>query len=381
MPSRNTFRVGRSNTSRRIQKRSWRKARTLARTSYRRSFSSSLPLIILVLLLVGSLAFLAGPFSQSSKIPTSGASGPTAKVLTVTASPVAGAFATLTLTAAAAPETNSNEAATLTPVPPTPTPAPASLQEAINRVIDKDKDSLGADAGYGMVIHNLDTGEKFEVNPNELFESASLYKIFVALSVYYDMAGGRLSPDDQITLIPDADAHDEDGYTIVAVGDSLPVSTLLEKMIVDSNNTAGLMLLFQVRAARMAQIAADLGFTGSDFSDTYNFRVTPADLDLYFSRLADLKLMGAKYDQPLIDLMSKSLPRDRIPAMLPEGTHVANKTGNLTGIINDAGIIWLPNGNRLIVSVLTHHVDEDAARQFIAELSLAAYNYYNKGQN
>jgi beta-lactamase class A len=248
-------------------------------------------------------------------------------------------------------------------------------------VIDKDKDSLGADAGFGMVIHNLDTGEKFELNQNQLFESASLYKIFVALTVYYDMAGGRLNPDDQITLIPDADAHDEDGYTIVSVGNSLPVSTLLEKMIINSNNTAGLMLLFQVRPARMAQIAADMGFTGSNFSDTYNFRVTPADLDLYFSRLADLKLMGARYDQPLLDLLSQSLPRDRIPAMLPEGTHVANKTGNLTGIINDAGIIWLPNGNRLIVSVLTHHVDEDAARQFIAELSLAAYNYYNKGQN
>jgi len=332
--------------------------------------------------LVGIMAFFGGPLSQPTKIPTSVASGPTGKALTVTTTP-ADSQARLSLTdgitSTLAP--TPTETATPTPVPPTPTPAPASLQEAINRVIAKDKDSLGADAGFGMVIHNLDTGEKFEVNADQLFESASLYKIFVALTVYYDMAGGRMSPNDQITLIPDADAHDEDGYTIVSVGDSLPVSTLLEKMIVDSNNTAGLMLLFQVRATRMKQIAADLGFTGSDFSDTYNFQVTPTDLDLYFSRLADLKLMGAKYDQPLLDLLSRSLPRDRIPAMLPEGTHVANKTGNLGGVINDAGIIWLPNGNRLIVSVLTHHVDEDAARQFIAELSLAAYNYYNKGQN
>ena len=90
--------------------------------------------------------------------------------------------------------------------------------------------------------------------------------------------------------------------------------------------------------------------------------------------------MGAKYDQPMLDLMSRSQPRDRIPALLPDGTHVANKTGNLAGVINDAGIIYLPNGNRLLVSVLTHHVNEDAARQFIAELSQAAYNYYNKGQ-
>ena len=334
----------------------------------------------MALLLTGALAFIAGPLSRNSRTTTSQKLIPTVSHLTATTAP-ASLLSGLTLAEATATDTPLPGAtATPTPVPPTPTLAPASLQVALNRVIDKDKDGLGPDAGFGMVVHNLDTGDKFELNAGQLFESASLYKIFVMLTVYYDVAGGRMGLDDQITLVPDADAHDEDGYTIVSVGNSLPVSELLDHMIVDSNNTAGLMLLFQVRAAHMKDVAATLGFAGSDFSDTWNFRVTPADLDLYFSRLADLKLMGAKYDQPALDLLSRSLPRDRIPALLPPGTHVANKTGNLDGIINDAGIIYLPNGNRLLVSVLTHHVNEDSARQFIAELSLAAFNYYNKGQ-
>lgn len=376
MPARKTFRVSHP-PSRRNQKRTWRKARSLARTTGHRSLSSSLPLVVMALALVVALVALGGPFSHNFQNPTTRASAPSQTVNSLLTTPAS--LLKRAVSPASAP------AGTVLPTgvpaaPASPTPPPASLQEAVNRVIDKDKDSLGPDAGYGMVIHNLDTGEKFALNSDQLFESASLYKIFVMLTVYYDIAGGRLSLDDRITLIPDADAHEEDGYTIVSVGNSLPVSELLNQMIVNSNNTAGLMLLFQLRASHMKDLAADLGFTGSDFSDTWNFRVTPDDLDLYFSRLADQKLMGGKYDQQMLDLLSRSLPRDRIPALLPDGTRVANKTGNLGGVMNDAGIIYLPNGNRLAVSVLTHHVNEDAARQFIAELSLAAYNYYNKGQ-
>ncbi len=84
---------------------------------------------------------------------------------------------------------------------------------------------------------------------------------------------------------------------------------------------------------------------------------------------------------PLLGLLSRTLPRDHIPALLPPGTHTANKTGNLDGIINDSGIVYLPNGNRLLISVLTHSVDDAAARQFIADLSLAVYNFYARSQN
>ncbi len=338
----------------------------MAKTRSRRPFSSSLPLIILGLLVGGALAVIVGPFSQNPKpIPTAGP-GPVV---------VSNRGATRALVTPG----------TFLPVPTnqissTPTEAPATLEEALHQVIAKEEANLGESAGYSMVIHNLDTGEKFEDSSDKLFESASLYKLFVMLTVYYDISGGRLSLNDQITLIPDADASAEDGYTIVSPGNSLPVSALLERMIIDSNNTAGLMLLFEVRAPRMKDIVADLGFTSSDFSDTWNFQVTAQDLDLFFSRLADQKLLGPEYDKPMLDLLSRTQLRDRIPSLLPPDTHTANKTGDLDGVKNDAGIIYLPNGQRLLVSVLTHHVNDVAARQFIAELSLAAYNFYNKGQ-
>jgi beta-lactamase class A len=50
---------------------------------------------------------------------------------------------------------------------------------------------------------------------------------------------------------------------------------------------------------------------------------------------------------------------DRLPAMLPPGTTVAHKTGELDGVRNDSGIIFTPNGP-IIVTVLVSNQPEVA---------------------
>lgn len=370
MPARKTFRVSHPappSKNKRNRKQNWN--RGLSKTRHRGAPSPLLKLFLFAIILLGWLAVVTGqvPALPGPKVPQ-----PSGQISVASNNKPAVTPARVT---PGQPLT-----ATVPALPPTPTKAPTTLEEAVSQVIAKDKTSLGEDAEFGLLIHNLDTGERLAINSDDLFESASLYKLFVMLTVFYDISGGRMSLDDQITLIPDANAANEDGYTIVTPGNSLAVRELLEHMIIDSNNTASLMLLFQVRSTRMKDIVAALGFTGSDFSDTWNFKVTAQDLDLFFSRLADLKLLGPKYDQLMLDLLSRSQPRDRIPALLPPGTNIANKTGNLEGIINDAGIVYLPNGNRLLISVLTHYVNDVAARQFIAELSLSVYNFYNLGK-
>jgi beta-lactamase class A len=274
---------------------------------------------------------------------------------------------------------------TLTPLAvatPTKPPRPATLDEAIAEAINKSKGTLGANAEYGIVIHNLDTGDKVSINGHKNFETASLYKLYVMLATYYDISQGNLSLDSEITLSEIAADEEEDGSLIVPIGDSLPVRDLLDPMITSSNNTAALMLLFQVKLPRFRQIIANLGFTESDLSDSYNFQATPEDLDLYLSRLANQKLLGSNYDKEMLDLMLRQKVRDRIPALLPPNTKIANKTGDLSDVENDAGLVFLPNGQRLAITVMVHNVsDLSAARQFISELSLAAYNFYSNTIN
>ena len=48
----------------------------------------------------------------------------------------------------------------------------------------------------------------------------------------------------------------------------------------------------------------------------------------------------------MVEVMSRQEWRDKIPAGLPDGLLVANKTGGVSGTSNDAAIVYTPAGRR-----------------------------------
>ncbi len=337
-----------------------------------RDWRHSLPLLgmwVGLLALVGGLALVAS--SDSSPVPTAQAAPPVSHNL-APANPTTAFLVTIP-----------PFMPTPTPIQVNPTPTPAaSLETVIKGIAENLKDSLGKNAEFGLLVHNLETGEQVAINGQKLFETASLYKLFVMLTVYQDISQGKLSLDTNITLTSEIASYsiEEDaGVLIVPIGQSMAVRDLLHAMIVNSNNTASLMLLFQVRAAHMRQLVADMGFKGADLSNTYKFQATPEDFDQFFTRLADQKLLGPASDPAMLELTSRQPTRDRIGALLPPTVRFANKTGNFPGVTNDTGLVYLPNGQRLSITVLTRQSDWNSARKFISQIGLAAYNYYIRG--
>jgi beta-lactamase class A len=74
-------------------------------------------------------------------------------------------------------------------------------------------------------------------------------------------------------------------------------------------------------------------------------------------------------------------------AGLPEGTELAHRTGisgtnenNLRAAMNDIGIIKLPNGQHLIISVFLKNITEtkENTEKIIADLTKATWNYFTK---
>jgi hypothetical protein len=64
---------------------------------------------------------------------------------------------------------------------------------------------------------------------------------------------------------------------------------------------------------------------------------------------------------------------DRLPAQLPAGAVVAHKTGNLSGVTHDAGIIYTKTGPRVVVAMTWDALDEDAAN-FISSIGSLVYS-------
>lgn len=89
----------------------------------------------------------------------------------------------------------------------------------------------------------------------------------------------------------------------------------------------------------------------------------------------------------MITYLSRNRIAVLIEAGLPEGTQIAHKHGWVTDprdglihTISDAGIIYTPGGNYVLVIYLYHPVQLlfDPANVLIAQLSQAVYNFYNQ---
>jgi beta-lactamase class A len=81
----------------------------------------------------------------------------------------------------------------------------------------------------------------------------------------------------------------------------------------------------------------------------------------------------------IIEFMNHSMiGQTRIPAMLPDGTRVVHKTGTISGSTNDTGIVFLPNGGHLIMTILTKDAKAPTAdrEHVIAEIARFAYDYF-----
>lgn len=100
---------------------------------------------------------------------------------------------------------------------------------------------------------------------------------------------------------------------------------------------------------------------------------TAADIAALYLMLVNGQIVSESVSQEMLTLLEDQQINDRIPVYLPEGTVVAHKTGNLDGLVHDAGVIFAPSGP-IVVVVLTENVDEARAIDLIATIARLAYD-------
>jgi beta-lactamase class A len=78
---------------------------------------------------------------------------------------------------------------------------------------------------------------------------------------------------------------------------------------------------------------------------------SPADMAELLTMIAENRAASAPSCRLMIQIMRQQEWRERIPAGLPEGLKVANKTGGVAGTSNDAAIICAPSGTPIVMVV------------------------------
>jgi beta-lactamase class A len=201
--------------------------------------------------------------------------------------------------------------------------------------------------------------------------AASLYKLAILAAVEQQVELGRLDYGD--TIVIDGEDVTADGSWLWP-GTEVTIDEALELMITVSDNGTAVHLWRMLGAEGVNALLRKSGMPdfhiAADWNDDHV--VTARSVATFYTLLAKRQLVSPAASDRMLERLARQQINDRIPAELPGGTKVAHKTGNLVGVVHDAGIVFTPRGPEVVVA-LTWDADEASADQFIANVASAVY--------
>jgi beta-lactamase class A len=245
-----------------------------------------------------------------------------------------------------------------------------------------------------VAYYDLDRGTSLLRNEREVFHAASTMKVPVMLGVFEAVSRGALRLDQPVMVRNDfvsildgshfaLDHHeDSDPALYDAIGTAVPLEELVRRMIDRSSNLATDLVIQLVGAPQVMDLMHRIGaddirvLRGVEDDKAYqagmNNTVTANDLMLIFKALAEKRVVSPEASDRMLEILLGQELNDGIPAGLPKGTRVAHKTGSITEIAHDAGLVIEPNGSRYILVVLTRGYKKTTdAERVIARISRA----------
>ena len=263
---------------------------------------------------------------------------------------------------------------------------------------DIEKELSGKKGTFAVAFKDLKTGRHINIKDKETFHAASTMKTPVMIEVYKQAGEGKFSLNDSIELknefksIVDGssfslDSTDDSEFELYKhIGEKRTIAALLYQMIIVSSNFATNLIIQKVGAENVTQSMRELGakdiqvLRGVEDNKAFEKGVinttTAHDLALIFEKIAKGETVSAEASQAMINILLDQKFNEIIPALLPPGVKVAHKTGSITHVHHDSGIVILPDGRKYVLVLLSKDwEDEKQTIQTMANISLLVYKY------
>ena len=261
----------------------------------------------------------------------------------------------------------------------------ARLEHKIRAIAD------GVDGVVGVTIQDLTTTERFALRGDTVFTQASAIKLPVLVELFRQVEQGRHGLDDLITLeendvVPGSGVLQRltPGSVRMTLRD---VATL---MVTVSDNTATNMIIDRVGMENVNQTMVRLGLPQTKLqrkmmdseawlADRENLS-TPNEQARLLELIHRGDVLNDASRKELLHILS--IPKSsRIRPLLPSGTRVAHKTGTVSGVVVDVGIVYLEGRPFIIAGMGNWLVDGPEAERALEQVALAAYQYFDRLQH
>jgi beta-lactamase class A len=230
----------------------------------------------------------------------------------------------------------------------------------------------------GVCARTLAPGEPLATyRAYESFPTASIIKLLIATTAYKSEEANPGALDARVTFDRSELIAGSDFMTNASDGQTFSVRELIVPMIQVSDNTAANMLIAHFGIAAINEAGQEAGLMQTHlqrkFLDWYAIVKhednvsTPADMAhlLYLiesgAHEGTRTIVSAPHCRRMIGIMLGQTDRDAIPAALPPGTKVANKTGEIEGTRNDVAVIGPFGDAPLILAIMTKDAYDYAA--------------------
>lgn len=251
---------------------------------------------------------------------------------------------------------------------------------------------------FALAFKDLSTGRQLFLHEHEIFHAASTMKTPVLVEIYRQAATHRLNLTDSIVLkneftsIADSStyqldsADDSETELYRHLGEKRSISDLVYQMITVSSNFATNLLIDRIGPASIGITLHKLRLDelhvlrGVEDNKAYqkglNNTVTADGLAQLFEKMAKGRLVSRQASKDMIRVLLDQHFNDIIPAGLPAGTKVAHKTGWIKGVHHDSGIVFLPDGKKYVLVLLSKDLaDDKAGAVALAAVSAVIYQY------
>ena len=237
-------------------------------------------------------------------------------------------------------------------------PAAASFRAALSTRMQKIGRIIREAGPCQVYFTDLTTNQSIYLGSSTL-PSASMIKVFILAKAYEDLQAGSLSRKETFTLTPENVVGGAGVLQGRPYGTKVPLQEVLDLMITESDNTAANLLIDRLGMDRINTYMQNHGYSHSvlrrKMMDTEAMGegrenlTSTRDIALLFKRLYRGKCVGPVQDREMLAIYKRQTDNDSIPGDLPQGTVVAHKTGEVSDVRHDGGIVYTPKGAYVLV--------------------------------
>lgn len=241
-----------------------------------------------------------------------------------------------------------------------------------------------------VYFRNLESGETVGINANEEFNPASLLKVPIMIA-YYKIAETHPEiltetyeyTDEDVAILNRAFGNDLE--TKLIKNQAYRVDTLIQEMIIHSDNIAKYLLVIHFPKDDLNNIYSELGIQIHSTSP-YTYTISAHAYSFFFRTLYNSTFLNWEMSEKALKLLSQVDYKNGLTTPISGNIKIAHKFGSyarfedkkVTSVeLHDCGIIYYPK-HPYLLCVMTRGNDTHELELIIQHISKMAYEFIDK---